>query len=84
MRVILYIATILVIIGGINWGLVGAFDYNLVAEIFGDQTAATRTVYILVGISALIALGNLVPRRTPADYERSRSEFTPRGDRSLQ
>ena len=70
MRVILYIATILVIVGGINWGLVGAFDYNLVAEIFGDQTAAARTVYILVGISALIAIANLVPRRTPVDYER--------------
>lgn len=63
MRWILYVATILVIVGGLNWGLVGAFDYNLVAEIFGDQTAAARTVYVLVGISALIAIAHLVPRR---------------------
>lgn len=63
MRWILYVATILVIVGGLNWGLVGAFDYNLVAKIFGDQTAAARTVYVLVGISALIAIAHLVPRR---------------------
>jgi uncharacterized membrane protein YuzA (DUF378 family) len=63
MRWILYVATILVIVGGLNWGLVGAFDYNLVAKIFGDRTAAARTVSVLVGISALIAIAHLVPRR---------------------
>jgi uncharacterized membrane protein YuzA (DUF378 family) len=67
MRVILYIATILVIVGGINWGLVGAFDYNLVAEIFGDQTAAARTVYVIVGIAALITIAHLFPRRAAVD-----------------
>ena len=43
----------LVIIGGVNWGLVGAFDFNLVAALFGEQTAVSRTVYVLVGLSAL-------------------------------
>lgn len=67
MRWIVYIATILVIVGGINWGLVGAFDYNLVAKIFGDQTVAARVVYVLVGISALIAIAHLFPRRVTTD-----------------
>ena len=47
------IALILVIIGGLNWGLIGLFDYDLVAAIFGTMTTASRTVYSLVGIAAL-------------------------------
>lgn len=48
------IALFLVIVGGINWGLVGIFKFDLVAWIFGGQTAVlSRIVYILVGISAL-------------------------------
>ncbi len=44
----------LVIIGGINWGLVGAFQFDLVAALFGGQDAPlSRLVYILVGLSAL-------------------------------
>lgn len=53
MKVINLLTLFLVIVGGINWGLVGAAQYDLVAEIFGAGTAAARTVYILVGISAL-------------------------------
>jgi hypothetical protein len=61
-----YIALILTIIGGINWGLVGAFDFNLVAAIFGEGTTASRIVYILVGLAALYCLSLLArfPRRT--------------------
>lgn len=47
-----WIAYALTIIGGLNWGLVGAFDFNLVAAIFGEQTVLSRIVYILVGLSA--------------------------------
>nr|WP_313974598.1 DUF378 domain-containing protein [uncultured Psychrobacter sp.] len=47
-----WIAYTLTIVGGLNWGLVGAFDFNLVAAIFGDQTLLSRIVYILVGLSA--------------------------------
>jgi len=47
------ITLVLVIVGGLNWGLVGAFDFNLVAALFGDGTALARIVYILVGLSAL-------------------------------
>lgn len=45
----------LVIIGGINWGLVGLFEYNLVDAIFGGLNWFTRLVYILVGVSAICA-----------------------------
>lgn len=48
------IALILSIIGGINWGLVGIFRFDLVAFLFGGQTAAvSRVVYTLVGLSAI-------------------------------
>ena len=47
------IALILAIVGGLNWGLVGLFDFNLVSYIFGDNSFLTRTIYILVGLSAL-------------------------------
>lgn len=47
------IALWLVIIGGLNWGLVGAFDFNLVSLIFGNMSILARIVYILVGLSAI-------------------------------
>ena len=49
-------ATVLMIVGGLNWGLVGVFDYNLVAALFGDQTPLTRLVYALVGFAALYGI----------------------------
>jgi len=48
-----WVALILVIIGGLNWGLVGLFKFDLVAAIFGDMSAISRVVYTLVGIAAL-------------------------------
>ncbi|NIP32517.1 DUF378 domain-containing protein [Candidatus Saccharibacteria bacterium] len=48
-----WIAIILVIVGGLNWGLVGIFDFDLVAAIFGDMSAISRVVYTLVGVSAI-------------------------------
>lgn len=48
-----WIAYALAIIGGLNWGLIGAFDFNLVAAIFGEMSALSRIIYILVGLSAL-------------------------------
>lgn len=53
MNVLDWSATILMIVGGLNWGLVGVFDYNVVAQLFGDQTPLTRLVYALVGVAAL-------------------------------
>ena len=43
----------LVIIGGLNWGLVGLLDFNLVAAVFGEMTAAARVVYVIGGLSAV-------------------------------
>jgi uncharacterized membrane protein YuzA (DUF378 family) len=51
-----WIALILIIVGGLNWGLVGAFGFDLVAAIFGDMSAIARIVYILVGLSAIYTL----------------------------
>lgn len=41
------------IVGALNWGIVGLFDYNLVSSLLGDGTAFTRIVYALVGLSGL-------------------------------
>jgi len=54
-----WIALILLIVGGLNWGLVGLFDFDLVAAIFGMMSALSRVVYILVGLSAIYTLGTL-------------------------
>lgn len=50
------VALALVIIGGINWGLVGLFNFNLVDSIFGDQSALSRIIYTLVGASAVYSI----------------------------
>ena len=60
------IALILSIIGGINWGLVGIFEFDLVAWIFGGQTATlSKIVFILVCLSALWCISMLF---RPRDY----------------
>ena len=53
MKVIDYIALILVIIGAINWGLIGLFGFDLVATLFGSMSVVSRIVYTLVGIAGL-------------------------------
>ncbi|MDO8583984.1 MAG: DUF378 domain-containing protein [bacterium] len=51
-----WIVLILVIVGGLNWGLVGVFKFDLVATLFGSLTVISRVVYTLVGLSALYLL----------------------------
>ena len=53
MKVIDKIALVLIFIGAINWGLIGLFDFNLVATIFGDMTIISRIIYGLVGLSGV-------------------------------
>ena len=53
MKVIDKIALVLIIIGAINWGLIGFFGFDLVATIFGEMSIISRIVYGLVGISGL-------------------------------
>jgi len=47
------VAFILLVVGGLNWGLVGLFSYNLVESILGTGSGLTMLVYVLVGVSAL-------------------------------
>ena len=47
------LAAVLLVVGGLNWGLVGLLGFDLVASIFGDMTALSRIVYALVGLSAI-------------------------------
>jgi uncharacterized membrane protein YuzA (DUF378 family) len=47
------IAAVLLVLGGVNWGLVGFFHFDLVAAIFGGDAAFSRIVYSLVGLSAV-------------------------------
>ena len=53
MKAVTVIALVLVIVGALNWGLVGAFKFNLVQALFGDSILAAL-VYILVGISGVV------------------------------
>ncbi|HEX2726526.1 MAG TPA: DUF378 domain-containing protein [Beijerinckiaceae bacterium] len=53
MKAINIVTLLLVIVGGLNWGLVGLFSFDLVAAIFGNGSLLARLVYILVGASAL-------------------------------
>jgi uncharacterized membrane protein YuzA (DUF378 family) len=53
------IAAVLVIVGGLNWGLVGAFQFDLVAALFGAGSTLARIVYILVGLAAVYQLATL-------------------------
>ena len=56
MKTLDYIALVLVVIGAVNWGLIGFFNFDLVKAIFGSMTLISRIVYALVGVSGLYAL----------------------------
>ena len=57
MKILYYIALTLVIIGALNWLLIGLFGFDLVATLFGEMSLLSRIVYSLVGISGLISIG---------------------------
>ena len=56
MNFLRYSAYSLVLIGALNWGLIGLFDFNLVSLIFGDMTLLSRIIYSLVGVSAVASM----------------------------
>ena len=56
MKAIEWLPMLLLIIGGINWGLVGLFDVDLVATLFGQMSTLSRIVYVAVGLSALYSI----------------------------
>ncbi len=69
------IAWTLVIIGAINWGLIGLFQFDLVAAIFGGQDRGlSRIIYSLVGISGLITLGLLFTNADDRDHKAVRKD----------
>lgn len=64
MRSLNILTLILLIVGGLNWGLVGAFDFNLVSALFGEMSALSRIVYVLVGLAAIY---QIIPLTKGAD-----------------
>jgi len=58
MKVLDIIVSALLIIGALNWGLVGFFGFNLVAAVLGEATAFTRVIYAIVGLSGLYEIFN--------------------------
>ena len=68
MRTFYWITLFLLVVGGLNWLLVGLFNLDLVARIFGDMSPLSRIVYVLVGLSAVCVLVMsprlLAPRRS--------------------
>lgn len=57
MKTLYYIALTLVIVGALNWLLIGIFEFDLVATLFGTMSLVSRIVYILVGLSGIISIG---------------------------
>lgn len=56
MKILDYVLLTLVIIGAINWGLIGFIQFDLVRVLFGDMTILSRIIYALVGIGGLYAI----------------------------
>lgn len=61
-----WIVWVLLFVGGLNWGLVGAFDFNLVTTIFGEDSTLGNIVYILVGLAAIWSLFGMFMKKDGA------------------
>lgn len=57
-----WVCLILLIVGGLNWGLVGIFDFNFVSLITGNANIIERIIYILVGLSSLYVIGAMLKK----------------------
>ena len=62
MKIVDTIALVLIIVGALNWGLIGFFNFNLVETIFGGFNAIARIIYALVGIAGIWGIKLLVDR----------------------
>ncbi len=56
MKFLTWIALLLVVIGGLNWGLIGLLNFNVVTAVFGHMTFLARLIYVLVGLSAILVI----------------------------
>lgn len=63
MKILNLVALLLLVVGGLNWGLVGLLQFDLVTAIFGAGSMLSRAVYVLVGVSAILQLVALVTAR---------------------
>jgi uncharacterized membrane protein YuzA (DUF378 family) len=54
LNMVMWVALILLVVGGLNWGLVGLFKFDLVARLFGEMSFFTRFIYVAVALSAVI------------------------------
>lgn len=59
MKILDVVVTTLLVIGALNWGLVGFFGLNVIGTLFGEATAFTRVIYAVVGLSGLYELFNV-------------------------
>ncbi|CCZ60147.1 MAG: DUF378 domain-containing protein [Bacilli bacterium] len=57
MKTLQRIALVLTIIGALNWGLIGFFDFNLVTALFGANNVVSRIIYSLIAIAGIINIG---------------------------
>ena len=82
------VALILVIVGALNWGLVALFEWDLVAEIFGESfgttNAASRVVYGLVGLAGLYLAVTLLPALLRSDATTRVRRASHPADRALE
>lgn len=71
------LALLLVIIGALNWGLIGLFNFDLVATLFGGQTSfLSRIIYSLVGLAGLYSITFLMGNRIGGNMRRKNSDRT--------
>ena len=71
MKALNLVTLMLLIVGGLNWGLVGVADFDLVAALFGDGSVLARAVYVLVGLSAVY---QIVPLSKAFQMDETRAE----------
>ena len=62
MKALTLLAIVLLVVGGLNWGLVGLFQFNLVATLFGESSMLSNIVYVLVGLSAVYVAAVVLPK----------------------
>lgn len=63
MKLMTIVALVLVIVGGLNWGLVGLFKFNLVTTLFGEASMLSSIVFIAVGLSAAYVAAVVLPKQ---------------------
>ncbi len=68
MKALDYTVLTIVLIGAINWGLIGFFDFDLVSTLFGQMSILTRIIYAVVGIGGLYAISYYGRIRSAGEY----------------